>query len=91
MEEEIAIPSTYLIAFGTIGGGFILMRLFASKVYDFLICSMTRKWYAEVLSRLEKNERVLDIGIDRFREHNGSLHRLHHVIIAMNPGFHVGR
>ncbi len=41
----------------------VLMRVFSSKVYDVIICNMTAKWYASVLERLGKGDKVLDVGI----------------------------
>eukprot|EP00041_Stephanoeca_diplocostata_P011029 m.178589 g.178589 ORF g.178589 m.178589 type:complete len:240 (+) comp18385_c0_seq21:59-778(+) len=40
-----------------------VMRIFSSRVYDAIICSMTRTWYKAVLDRLSPSDHVLDVGI----------------------------
>ena len=39
------------------------MRKFSPQIYDFVIVSMTSVWYKEVLTRLPKGARILDVGI----------------------------
>lgn len=41
----------------------ILIRLLSSEIYDLIIVKMTSVWYLEVLKRLPKNSKVVDIGI----------------------------
>ena len=41
----------------------VLTRLYAAKLYDFVIVKMTSRWYAAVLGRLPQGARLFDIGI----------------------------
>mmetsp|Transcript_16353 Transcript_16353/g.26641 ORF Transcript_16353/g.26641 Transcript_16353/m.26641 type:complete len:238 (+) Transcript_16353:61-774(+) len=41
----------------------LVLRAFASQVYDVVIVKMTSKWYHAVLGRVAKKARVLDVGI----------------------------
>ncbi|CAK9008141.1 unnamed protein product [Durusdinium trenchii] len=41
----------------------MLLRLFAADVYDAVIVWMTARWYQAVFQRLERGDRILDVGI----------------------------
>ena len=41
----------------------VLMRWKAADIYDAVIIRMTGRWYSEVLARIPRGQRVLDIGI----------------------------
>ncbi|CAJ1377596.1 unnamed protein product [Effrenium voratum] len=43
--------------------GLMLLRFFAADVYDAVIVRMTARWYQAVLQRLNKGDRILDVGI----------------------------
>ena len=41
----------------------VLVRTLSPRIYDHVIVSMTRTWYAAFLSRSKVGDRVLDVGI----------------------------
>ena len=41
----------------------VLVRTFSPRIYDHVIVSMTRTWYAAFLERAKNGDRVLDVGI----------------------------
>ena len=41
----------------------VLVRTLSPRIYDHVIVSMTRTWYAAFLSRFKVGDRVLDVGI----------------------------
>mmetsp|Transcript_21112 Transcript_21112/g.39678 ORF Transcript_21112/g.39678 Transcript_21112/m.39678 type:complete len:263 (-) Transcript_21112:288-1076(-) len=51
------------VALGAVLLLFLMLRFFAADVYDIVIVWMTARWYQAVFQRLEKGDRVLDVGI----------------------------
>jgi len=62
-EEGRRMVQALVVFVGAFFVSMLLVRVFASNVYDFLIVKMTTKWYRVVLGRLSSGDRVLDIGI----------------------------
>lgn len=52
-----------MCAVGVVGVLLLALRVFAADVYDGVIVWMTARWYAAVFEKLNKGDRVLDVGI----------------------------
>eukprot|EP00924_Labyrinthula_sp_SR-Ha-C_P016339 snap_masked-scaffold_6-processed-gene-0.30-mRNA-1 protein AED:0.01 eAED:0.01 QI:0/-1/0/1/-1/1/1/0/234 len=49
--------------FGIAGLFVLVLRHFSPRIYDFVIVSMTKRWYEAVLLDIPENSKVLDVGI----------------------------
>ena len=41
----------------------LAIRRYSADIYDVLIVHMTARWYAAVLARMKRGERLFDVGI----------------------------
>lgn len=81
--QEFAIDHPTYILLACITFILILMRAFASNIYDYVIIHMTARWYECVIEEFPKNATILDIGIGT----GSALCANKHHILAKNLSF----